>query len=234
MAGAALAALALFAANPDPGRAALIEAWRSGDLVAAGQAARVLLDPERLAEGSLPGDGDVLAFVAAVGARAEGQGSEEVKHFWMVTAHARFCEPSLDPALRDLAAALAALPGRSPGLDRFFISHPYRTLESAECTGDAMPPLHDMMPPSGAGDVAVVYLKGRTTRSGMLRNVELVFDYPPGAGSRLRDVYDRQRTYWRLAEDQWFGVTLDPCYTTLQLERNNVEICRPGHDPAAP
>jgi hypothetical protein len=223
-----LLAGALAAQEPDP-----IEiAWRVGDLASAGALSVNRL--ETPPEDGLSRDGAILGFVAGLAAIAEGEGAASQYYFWVADLHERRCGSRLSQGARELLRRRKSSPGENPHTDRFFLSSPYRSHSSGPCIAGVLPDLDAVAAEHGTGETAVGVALIRWAGDGELRRFSMIYDYPRGEVTRLGEELLGRAYSPGMRYSRTLTLVLDPCQTFIDAHGSRFEVCRPGHDPAAP
>jgi hypothetical protein len=226
---AALIAAVMAAQPPADLREQVREAWTEGNLEAAGEAARALLDhPE-----TVMGDGATLSFIAALDASADGRRAEAAYRAWAAFRYETACGRTLSHSARDAARHFSAPPGRLPATDRFHLALG-DPAPGASCGQSYLTGLESRGPARGEGEAAIALTRAWWSSSGRLRRLSVLFDYPEGEAGDAVDRLPRDLHHPTGVTHREHVIVLAPCQTYRDRSGEPVEICRPGYAPDSP
>ncbi len=228
--GAAALIAAVMAMQPtsDP-RDEVRRAWAEGRLEAAGEAARSLLDDSE----AVMGDGAILSFIAGLEAAADGRRAEAAYRAWAALRYEQACGRALSDRARRAARRFSAPPGRLPETDRFHLALGDPAAE-ASCGQASLGGLDARGPARGEGEAAIALTRAQWSNNGRLRRLTVLFDYPQGEAGDVVGDLPRDLHHPTGVNHREHVIVLAPCQTYRDRSGASVEICRPGHDPAAP
>ncbi|MEQ8405590.1 MAG: hypothetical protein RKE49_10865 [Oceanicaulis sp.] len=200
------------------------EAWRAGDLVMAGERARVAMATLERDGCSVTPDGAKLAYI--IGFAAQFDLIDEPAPYWFWAAgRINRVAGGLEREQSSTERELASEPGREAWLDPYFAHSPYfdARLRAQECARRD----HVMSdPPAGAGEAAYLIAEVRTGRDTAVRQATSIASYPRGEGDRLAQRLEGLHlvTGTRLRMTRAF--VFNPCAELYDVNAEPVVVCR--------
>lgn len=211
-------------AGSEPAASRAFDAWRAGDLAAAGALAQDAMAALETRGCSVSPDGARLAYMLAMASHFELVAGESGYWFW-AAGRLDAAAGGLDRTERRVARTLAGQPGRGAALDHLFATSPYfdRGLEPSSCASDTGV-LADPRPGSGAA--AYLSVEVRTRNDLSVRGLRLVAAYPHAEGAPLSDAIRSVHLATGSHSYAPRRFVFDPCESFFDRPGDVREVCR--------